>query len=135
MATVSKKKYFEGRGSRKRSAARVRIYDGNETSVINGVPVEEFYKSDEKLATSIMRPIIVAGMADKVHFSAKVSGGGLTGQHDAIILGLARALVKKDESVKESLKKEDFLSRDAREKERKKYFHIKARKKPQFSKR
>ncbi len=135
MAVSSKRKYFEGRGTRKRSRARVRIYEGKETSVVNGVPFEDFYADKKEDMEIAMRPIVITGLADKVFFSAKVYGGGKTGLTGAIVLGLARAIVKYDESLREVLSKENLLSRDMREKERKKYFLLKARKKAQFSKR
>jgi len=135
VAVSSKKRYVEGIGSRKRSSCRVRVYEGTETSVINGVPVEEYFKGHEKLQNTLKRPLIVAGLVDKLFFSAKVIGGGTTGQAGAIRMGLARALAGFDNAVRPVLAKEGLLSRDSREVERKKYFLRKARKKPQFSKR
>lgn len=132
---ASKKKYYEARGSRKRSTARVRVYEGRETSTVNEIPVEDYFKGNHEKMTAAIRPIVVAGLAEKVYFSAKVSGGGITGQSGAIRHGLGRALVNYDEKLKTVLKKEDLLSRDPREKERKKYFLKKARKRPQYSKR
>lgn len=82
-----------------------------------------------------MRPLIVVGLEEKYYFTAKVSGGGITGQIDAIKLGLARALYKMDPELKAILRKDGLITRDSRAVERKKYHHLKARKKPQFSKR
>ena len=135
MAVSSKRKYYEGRGSRKRSTARVRIYEGSETSVVNGVPLEEYFKGTGQRLEKATRPLVVAGLADKIFFSAKTTGGGITGQIGAITLGLSRAIVEYDDSLRPALAKENLLSRDPREKERKKYFLKKARKRPQFSKR
>lgn len=134
MATNSKKKYWEGIGRRKTSTARVRIYEGKSASTINGKPVEEVYtvKSDQD---KIFSPFIVTGTKTKLYFTAKSSGGGVTGQKDAIVLGLARAVEKFDESQAKTLREHNLMSRDPRKKERKKYFHLKSRKKPQFSKR
>lgn len=134
MAPVSKK-YFEAKGTRKSSTARVRIYKGNDPSIINGVPLEEYYP-DKLSQKQLLKPLVVVGIADKFYLSAKVKGGGrLTGQRDAIMLGIARAIMKWDPDTKEMLRKEGLTTRDPREKERKKYFLLKARKRPQFSKR
>lgn len=135
MAVSPKRKYYEGKGSRKRATARVRIYEGNEISVVNGIPLEEYFKGYKSRIQDITRPLVVAGLAEKMFFSAHVQGGGITGQIDAIQMGLARALVKSDDALRPALAKEDLLSRDPREVERKKYFLKKARKRPQFSKR
>lgn len=134
MAKASKK-YFEAKGTRKSATARVRIYEGKEPSIINGLPLEEYYP-DKLRQQLLLKPFVVAGIADKFYFSAKVKGGGrLTGQRDAIMLGIARAIMKWDSDKREILRNEGLVTRDPREKERKKYFLLKARKKPQFSKR
>lgn len=135
MTPSSKKTYYESKGTRKRSKARVRVYEGDETSIVNDLPVEEFFRSSSAALVQAKRPIVVAGLASKVYFTAKVFGGGVIGQSEAIQLALARALLVMDDSLRPVLKKEDLLSRDPREKERKKYFLVKARKRPQFSKR
>ena len=119
MAVASKRKYSEGRGTRKRSRARVRVYEGKETSVVNEIPVDEFFKNDKEAIEFIERPLVATGLVDKLFFSAKVSGGGITGQAGAIRLGLAQAIVAYDEAQRPALSKESLLSRDAREKERK----------------
>jgi small subunit ribosomal protein S9 len=128
-------KYFEGIGRRKRSTARVRIYAGDKTSTINGKTIDDFFGGKEKVEPIVKRPLIVVGLEKKYYFTAKVNGGGVTGQLEAVRLGLARALYKMDESLKPTLRKEGLVTRDPREVERKKYDHVKARKKPQFSKR
>ena len=128
-------KYFEGIGRRKRSAARVRIYAGDKGSTVNGKAMDKYFAGTPNSENIVKRPLIVLGLENKYFFSAKVLGGGFTGQVEAVRLGLARALVKMDESLKATLKKEKLLTRDPREVERKKYAHVKARKKPQFSKR
>ena len=76
-----------------------------------------------------------SGLEKKFFFTAKVSGGGITGQLEAVRLGLARAIYEMDPELKPTLRKEHLVTRDPREVERKKYHHVKARKKPQFSKR
>lgn len=130
----TKKKYIESKGGRKTSSARVRLYEGKGASSINGVPAEEYFATKRE-QDSLMEPIIVSGLADKVYFSAVVKGGGKTGQLDAVKLGIARAIIKKDEDKKPELRKNGLVTRDPRKKERKKYFLLKARKRPQFSKR
>jgi small subunit ribosomal protein S9 len=132
---VSKKEYFEGIGRRKTSTCRVRIYAGDESSTVNGIPVEEYFKSIPDAKKKIIEPLAVVQLTDKYYFTAKISGGGTTGQLEAIQLGLARALYKMDENLKPELRKAELVTRDPRAVERKKYHHRKARKKPQFSKR
>ena len=135
MATVIRKKYYEGIGSRKRSHARVRVYEGKDASVVNGIPLEDFMKGRKKERTFLLRPLVAAGVADKLFFSGKVEGGGITGQIGALRMGLARAIAKYDEALIPLLSKESLLSRDTREVERKLFFLRKARKRPQYSKR
>jgi small subunit ribosomal protein S9 len=129
------KKYFEGIGRRKRSTARVRIYSGDKASTINGKAINLYFANGEDTEIVLNRPLIVVGLENKYYFTATVSGGGITGQIEAIRLGLARALYSMDSELKPTLRKEKLVSRDPREVERKKYNHVKARKKPQFSKR
>ena len=128
-------KYFEGIGRRKTSTARVRIYKGDKASTINGVPAVDYLKEMNKAELYIIRPLTVVGLEKQYYFTAKVQGGGITGQADAIRLGLARAINEMNPEVKPTLRKEDLLTRDPREVERKKYHRRKARKKSQFSKR
>ena len=126
-------KYFEGIGRRKRSTSRVRIYKGDKASTVEGKSIEEYFgKGSENL---VNRPLIVVGLDTQYYFTAKVNGGGINGQIEAVRLGLARAIYAMDESLKPVLRKNMLVTRDSREVERKKYHHVKARKKPQFSKR
>ena len=134
MAKTSVSKYYEGIGRRKTSTARVRVFEGESTSSVNLKPVEEYFAL-KTLVGKTMRPFVVTDQIGKLYFTAKVTGGGINGQADAVKLGVARALVKMDPLLKTVLRKEDLLIRDPRMVERKKYHHIKARKKPQFSKR
>jgi small subunit ribosomal protein S9 len=129
------KKYTEGIGRRKTSTARVRIYQGDSASTVNGVAVSEYFSAKKDAEKIVNRPLIVVGLEGKYYFSAKVSGGGITGQLESVRLGLARALYKMDPDLKTILRKEGLVTRDPRAVERKKYHHVKARKKPQFSKR
>lgn len=129
------RKYYYGTGRRKRSIARVRLYERGSGDVrINDK------KLDEYLTTSEMRSVAMealkhASMDDKFDISVHVSGGGLSAQAEAMRLGTARALVTFDDSLRTSLKPKGFLKRDARKKERKKPGLKKARRAPQFSKR
>lgn len=132
--TTSVKKYFEGFGSRKTSDARVRIYEGKGVSQVNGKPVEIF-APDELLRQKMVKPLVVSGLASDAYFTAKVTGGGVTGQLDAVSLGLSRAIVSMDEKYRPELRKAGLLTRDPREVERKKFFLRKARRRPQYSKR
>jgi len=134
VAKTSVSKYYEGIGRRKTSTARVRVFEGASASSVNLKPVEEYFAL-KTLVGKTMRPFVVTDQIGKLYFTAKVTGGGINGQADAVKLGVARALVKMDPLLKTVLRKEDLLIRDPRMVERKKYHHIKARKKPQFSKR
>ena len=132
---AASKKYYEGIGTRKRAKARVRVYEGSNASTINGEPIDKYFKGDSECERLVLRPFVAAGVTGKLYFTAKVTGGGVTGQVGAIRMGTSRAIAAFDESLEPALKKEDLLSRDPREKERKKYYLLKARKRPQFSKR
>lgn len=129
------KKFFEGIGRRKTSTARVRIYEGDSTSVINEKPFEEYFSKVKNAANVVNKPLRVTNLEGKYYFTAKVSGGGITGQMEAIQLGLARALYKMDPELKTILRKEELVTRDSRMVERKKYNKHKARRAHQFSKR
>lgn len=132
---MANKKYFEGIGRRKTSTCRVRIYEGKEASTVNGVPIEEYFKSIPDAKQRITEPLDTVELRGKYYFTAKVNGGGTTGQVDSVQLGLARALYEMNEEFKPALRQADLVTRDPRAVERKKYHHRKARKKPQFSKR
>ena len=127
-------KYVEGIGRRKTSSARVRIFAGDKVSVVNGKPVDEYF-SAEGAVNDLMRPLQIVSLEGKYYFTAKVVGGGLTGQLDSVRLGLARALYAMDETLKPALRQANMITRDSRIVERKKPSFRKARKKEQFSKR
>ena len=133
--TVSKGQYNYGRGRRKEASARVRLYFSEGKSVINGKEVDEYCANNKLLIYSLNEPLRLTGNEGKVYFSVKIVGGGTNGQIDAIKLGLARALVVHDDNNRLTLRKAGLLTRDPREKERKKYGLKRARKAPQFSKR
>ena len=130
----SKVVQFCATGRRKQSIARVRLVPGNGKVVINNKPMEEYFGLGT-LRLIVNQPLELTNTKEKYDVLVNVHGGGLTGQAGAIKHGIARALVKADESLKSEIKKAGFLTRDARVKERKKYGLKKARKAPQFRKR
>ncbi len=125
---------YQGTGRRKSSVARVRLVPGNGNFTINGRTVEDYFNY-ETLRAEIKRPLGVAGLEGKFDVFVIVEGGGFTGQAGAIRHGLSRALLRVDEELRGALKKQGFLTRDSRMKERKKYGLKAARRAPQFSKR
>jgi len=130
-----KGKYNYGLGRRKESTARVRLYAGSgKVTMINGKDSEKYFTSNI-LREKIYGPLSLVGLKEKFDISVVVSGGGQNGQVGAIIHGITRALMSYDESLKTTLKKSGFTTRDPRAKERKKYGLKRARKAPQFSKR
>jgi len=129
-----KGKYFYASGKRKTSVARVRLYKGEGKIIINNKPINEFL-SVKTLIGLVKSPFKIAGAVNKYDVSAKVQGGGITSQAEAIRHGITKGLVEADPLSKPSFKKAGFLTRDSRIKERKKYGLKRARKGPQFSKR
>ena len=121
-------------GRRKKSIARVRLVPGEGKVVINKRDMDTYFGL-ETLKIIVNQPLVLLGVKDQFDILVNVHGGGFTGQAGAIRHGIARALVKYDESLQGSLKKAGFLTRDPRMKERKKYGLKKARRAPQFSKR
>ena len=121
-------------GRRKTSVARVRVSNGTGNITINKKDINEYF-SLETMKQIVKQPLVLTNTLDKVDVLVNVYGGGLSGQAGAIRQGIARGLVKLDETYKPELKKAGFLTRDARQKERKKYGLKKARKAPQFTKR
>ena len=131
---AAKQSYFHGTGRRKTSVAQVKIMPGNGAIIINGVPYEELFPSLEH-RRAILQPLLVTESLSKFNAMIKVNGGGITGQSGAISLGIARALVESDESLKSILRQYGLLTRDPRVKERKKPGLKRARKAPQYTKR
>ena len=121
-------------GRRKSSVARVRIMSGEGKIQINKRPFEAYFPREVNRLI-IMQPIETANMVSKIDVFANCDGGGLSGQAGAIKLGIARALIKMDASLRAALKKAGFLTRDSRKRERKKYGRKRARRRFQFSKR
>ncbi|WIG57218.1 MAG: SSU ribosomal protein S9p (S16e) [Rhodanobacteraceae bacterium] len=123
-----------GTGRRKTSAARVFLRRGSGAIVVNGKPLDEFF-GRETSRMIVRQPLELTQMADKFDIKVNVAGGGITGQAGAIRLGIARALVEYDETLKAPLRRAGFMTRDARAVERKKVGLHKARRATQFSKR
>lgn len=130
---MAKVQYF-ATGRRKKAVARVRLVPGEGRVTINKRDIQEFFGL-ETLRYIVNQPLVLTGTKEKFDVLVNVYGGGFTGQAGAIRHGVARALVKADETLKSEIKKAGFLTRDPRMKERKKYGLKKARRAPQFSKR
>ena len=121
-------------GRRKEAVARVRLTPGSGSFTVNGRPIDEFFPT--RVHRMVARsPLALLGREKDVDVVATVKGGGVAGQAGAIRLGISRALVDAEPELRAQLKAEGFLTRDAREKERRKYGLKKARKAPQYSKR
>ena len=131
--TLKKKLQFWGTGRRKKAIARVRLIPGgNGTIVINDRAFEDYFPQGT-LQYIVKQPLALLEVEGKYDVMVNVVGGGYTGQAGAIRLGVARALLEAEEGCRPALKKEGFLTRDPRSKERKKYGLKKARRAPQFS--
>ncbi len=125
---------YWGTGRRKAAVARVRLYAGAGRVTINGKPLKEFF-TVHRMAERAVAPLTFSNMLDNVDVAVNCHGGGITGQSDAMMLGVARALLKMNPEVTKEVRGEGYLTRDARRVERKKYGQPKARKRFQFSKR
>ena len=126
--------YYEGIGRRKASTARVRLMNGSGEFIVNEKSLEEFFTRPGDIE-AIVGPLETVGRRNSLDVSVLVQGGGVTGQTDAVKLGVARALLKLDPDLKPALRKSGFLTRDPREKERKKPGLKRARKAPTYTKR
>lgn len=131
---MSEESYVWGTGKRKCAIAQVRLYQGDGSIIVNGKRYDELFHRIEH-RREIEAPFQVTETQGKFRTAVKVTGGGQSGQATAIRHGIARALVKEDESLRPVLREHGFLTRDARIKERKKYGLLRARKAPQFTKR
>jgi small subunit ribosomal protein S9 len=129
------KPYFYALGRRKSSTARVRLMTGKGEITVNDKPADEYFASSKSLLSELQQPFVALDQVNKFDVSAKVSGGGHSGQVDAIRLAIAKSLVVMDENLKATLKRANLLGRDPREKERKKFGLKGARKQRQFTKR
>lgn len=127
-------KYSWGTGRRKTAVARVRLRPGSGSIMVNDREMEEYFpREDHRLA--VKAPLKVTGNLGNYEVLVNVNGGGLTGQAEAITLGIARALVNSDHETYDELRDNGLLTRDSRMKERKKYGKRGARRSPQYSKR
>jgi small subunit ribosomal protein S9 len=129
-----KEKYIYANGKRKTSVARVRLYPGKGEITVNDKPAKEYF-APKTLVKTAASPLELVGAKNKFDISAKITGGGMSSQAEALRHGIAKALVTSDPLNKTVLKKAGLLTRDSRVKERKKFGLKKARKAPQFSKR
>jgi len=127
-------RYYEAVGRRKTSSARVRLYPGTGTILVNERPMAEYFPRETDVL-AVVRPLQVTDTVSSYNVSIHVIGGGLTGQAVATAHGIARALCEADEALRPVLKRNGLLTRDARAKERKKYGLKRARKAPQYTKR
>jgi small subunit ribosomal protein S9 len=121
-------------GRRKQAVARIRIRPGEGKIVVNGRPIEDYFPSETHRMV-LSEPLTATNTNEVYDVDATIFGGGVSGQAGALRLGIARALVDLDPEVRITLKRAGLLTRDAREKESKKYGLKKARKAPQYSKR
>ncbi len=131
---MDKQTYYPGTGRRKTAVAQVRILSGGGAIIVNGIAYEELFTRYTYRET-ITNPLVLTDTLGKYSVMAKVTGGGISGQCDAIAHGIARALVKADETLKPVLRQKGLLTRDSRAKERKKAGLKRARKAKQYTKR
>lgn len=129
------KAIYWGTGRRKTSVARVRLIPGTGQFTVNGKPATDYFSHIPAYLEVIKAPLETLGLENQYDVKVKAEGGGLTGQADAVKLGVARALCQLAPDNRQPLKTEGYLTRDPRAKERKKYGLHKARKAPQYSKR
>jgi small subunit ribosomal protein S9 len=135
-ATEGKNKVvYWGTGRRKSAIARVRLVPGTGAIKVNGRDGDNYFNYTSTYISNIKAPLETLGLEEKYDVLVTAHGGGLTGQSDAVKLGVARALCELDPDNRQPLKTEGYLTRDPRAKERKKYGLHKARKAPQYSKR
>lgn len=127
-------KYYEGVGRRKSAVARVRLFSGSGGFTVNDKPANEYFPLPS-LLSEVLNPLKTTQNEDRFTVTALVKGGGPVGQSTAVSLGLARALLSADGNFKGALRKAGLLTRDPREKERKKPGLKKARKAKQYTKR
>jgi small subunit ribosomal protein S9 len=128
------KPLVQSTGRRKQAVARVRVRNGGGTVTVNKRPIEDYFPSASHRMI-VTEPLRLTTTEEQYDVDATIDGGGVAGQAGALRLGIARALAELDPDLRNSLKKAGFLTRDAREKESKKYGLKKARKAPQYSKR
>ena len=128
-------KYAYGLGRRKAATARARLYKGKGNVTINEKPALDYLSGNNAMLAEVTDPLALVNKQKDFDVTIRVSGGGLAGQVDAIKLAIAKALTVDHADLRSTLKKAEFLKRDPREKERKKYGLRSARKRDQYSKR
>jgi small subunit ribosomal protein S9 len=134
-ANTRNKVVYWGTGRRKSSVARVRLTPGTGKVTVNDRPGEVYFNLVPSYISALKAPLETLGLENEYDIIVRAHGGGLTGQSDAVKLGVARALCELSPENRQPLKVEGYLTRDPRAKERKKYGLHKARKAPQYSKR
>jgi len=134
MAEEESIRYYQGTGRRKSATARVRLYPGDGTIIVNDKPVEEYFSRNRDIL-HLSGPLRATATQDSFKVTVQVKGGGVYGQAGAVRHGIARALLEADPSLRPTLRKGGFLTRDPRAKERKKPGLKRARKAPQYTKR
>jgi small subunit ribosomal protein S9 len=127
-------RYYQGTGRRKEATARVRLYPGDGSIMVNDAPVKEYF-SRQRDILHLTEPLKATATQDSFDVTVKVQGGGISGQAGAVRHGIARALLEADPDLRPTLRKGGFLTRDPRAKERKKPGLKRARKAPQYTKR
>lgn len=132
---MAETKYAYGLGRRKSATARARLFKGKGKVTINDKPAAEYLDGNTTYLAEISDPLALVSMQKDFDITIRVSGGGISGQVDAIKLAIAKAITVDHADLRSTLKKGEFLKRDPREKERKKYGLRSARKKEQYSKR
>jgi small subunit ribosomal protein S9 len=128
-------KYLYGLGRRKSATASARLFKGKGSVIINDKPAVEYFSNNKTHVAEITDPLALVNKQEEFDITILVKGGGIAGQVDAIKLAIAKAITVGHADLRSTLKKAEFLKRDSREKERKKYGLRSARKKEQFSKR
>ena len=128
------KPLVQATGRRKESVARVRLRDGSGRVVLNGRPLEDFFPT-MAARLRVMEPMNITNTQGRYDIEATLEGGGTTGQTDALVLGISRALIELEPELRDTLKKAGLLTRDSRVVESKKYGLRKARRAPQYTKR
>ena len=123
-----------GTGRRKTAVARTRLYPGAGQIEVNGRPMEQYFPR-KTLQMIVRQPLVLTKLAEKFDIKVNVCGGGISGQAEAVRLGITRALLQSDAELRAVLKRAGLLTRDARKKERKKYGLAAARARFQYSKR
>ena len=132
---MAEPKYTYALGRRKSATARARLYKGKGKLTINDKPAEDYFDGNKTLIAESTDPLALVNKQKDYDITVRVSGGGVSGQVDAIKLAIAKALTTEHSDLRSTLKKAEFLKRDPREKERKKYGLRSARKREQYSKR